>query len=154
MSGFQSLVTAAIWTILDAAEFLDPPLTFGYRRNDGYFSFNAISIYKVYYIDFWIKILERLFMNDQQILIEFFKSFWTLQCLVVTEAHTYLKLQVCLSMYDLLLLSGVKGLWRFPIPYKFRDSFIEIWIKFRFEKKSPPQKRDHPKPGVLQRRSY
>ena len=47
-------------------------------------------------------------MNDQQILIEFFKSFGTLQCLVVTEAHTYLKLQVCLSMYDLLLLSGVK----------------------------------------------
>ena len=49
---FQSLVTGAMWTILDAVEFFDPPLAFTYRRNDGYFSFNAISVYKVYYIDF------------------------------------------------------------------------------------------------------
>ena len=56
-----------MWTILDAAEFLDPPLAFTYRRNDGYFSFNAISVYKVYYTDFWIKILGTRFVNDKQI---------------------------------------------------------------------------------------
>ena len=32
VAGFQSLFTAAIWTILDAAEFLDPPLPFTYRK--------------------------------------------------------------------------------------------------------------------------
>ena len=53
---------------------------------------------------------------------------------MVTKAHTYLKLQVCLSMYDLLLLPGVKGLWRFPASYKFLDNFIEIWIKFTLKK--------------------
>ena len=40
--------------------FLDSPLTFNYRKNNGYFTFNAISVYKVY-IDFQIKILGRLF---------------------------------------------------------------------------------------------
>ena len=64
-----------MWAILDAAEFLDPLLAFTYRRKDGYFSFDAISVYKVYYIDFWTKILETLFVNDRQILIECFKSF-------------------------------------------------------------------------------
>ena len=54
---------------------------------------------------------------------------------MVTEAHTYLKLKVCLSMYDLLLLPDIKGLWRFPSPYEFLDICIEIWIKFRFEEK-------------------
>ena len=56
---------------------------------------------------------------------------------MVTKAHTYLKLQVCLSMYDLLLLPSVKGLWGFPTSYEFLDNFIEIeiWIKFRFEEK-------------------
>ena len=50
---FQVISSAAMWTIVDAAvlEFLDPPLTFSYRRNDGYFTFNAISVYKVY-VDF------------------------------------------------------------------------------------------------------
>ena len=52
VASFQSLVTAVMWTSPDAAEFLDPLLAFTYRRNDGYFSFNAISVYKVYYIDF------------------------------------------------------------------------------------------------------
>ena len=65
-----------MWTILDAAGFLDPPLSFTYRKNDGYFNFNAISVYKVS-IDFLIKILERLFVNDKQILTECFKSFLT-----------------------------------------------------------------------------
>ena len=54
---------------------------------------------------------------------------------MVIEAHTYLMVQVCLSMYDLLLLPGVKGLWHFPAPYKFLDNFIEVWITFRFEEK-------------------
>ena len=62
-----------MWTILDAAEFYDSPLAFTYRRNDGYFSFNAISVYKVCYIDFWIKILGRLFVNDKQILNRMFQ---------------------------------------------------------------------------------
>ena len=53
-----------MWTILDAAGFLDPPLELKYRKNSGYFYFNAISVYKVY-IDFWIKILGRLFVNDK-----------------------------------------------------------------------------------------
>ena len=52
VAGFQPLVTAAMWAILDAAEFLDPLPAFTYRRKDGYFSFDAISVYKVYYIDF------------------------------------------------------------------------------------------------------
>ena len=64
-----------MWAILDAAEFLDPLPAFTYRRKDGYFSFDAISVYKVYYIGFWTKILETLFVNDRQILIECFKSF-------------------------------------------------------------------------------
>ena len=38
-------------------------------------------------------------------------------------------------MYDLLLLPGVKELWYFPAACEFLDIFIEIWIKFRFEKK-------------------
>ena len=67
-----------MWTILGRAVFLDPPLAFTYRRNDGHFSFNAISVYKVYYIDLWIKILGKLFVNDKQILIECFKSLLTL----------------------------------------------------------------------------
>ena len=36
-----------MWAILDAAGFLDPPLAFTYRKNDGYFNFSAISVYKV-----------------------------------------------------------------------------------------------------------
>ena len=40
-----------MWNILDAAEFLDPPLAFTQKKNDGYLNFNAISVYKVY-IDF------------------------------------------------------------------------------------------------------
>ena len=60
-----------MWTILEAAEFLqDSPLTFNYRRNNGYFTFNAISVYEVY-IDFRIKIQGRLFVNDKQILTMF-----------------------------------------------------------------------------------
>ena len=51
VSGFQSLITTAMWTILDAAGFLDPPLGFTYSKNDGYFNFNAFSVYKVF-IDF------------------------------------------------------------------------------------------------------
>ena len=47
IAGFQPLVTAAMWTILDAAGFLDPPLEFKYRKNNGYFDFSAISVYKV-----------------------------------------------------------------------------------------------------------
>ena len=38
-------------------------------------------------------------------------------------------------MYGLLLLPGVKGLWRFPASYKFLDNFIEIWIKFNIKEK-------------------
>ena len=57
--------------------FLDSPLTFNYRRHDGYFTFNAISVQRVY-IDFQIKILGRLFVNDKQILTECFKSSLTL----------------------------------------------------------------------------
>ena len=74
VSGFQTLITTAMRTILDAAGFLDPPLAFICRENDGYFNFNAISVCKVS-IDFWIKIVGRLFVNDQQILTELFKSF-------------------------------------------------------------------------------
>ena len=74
VSGFQTLITTAMRTILDAAGFLDPPLAFICRENDGYFNFNAISVCKVS-IDFWIKIVARLFVNDQQILTELFKSF-------------------------------------------------------------------------------
>ena len=66
-----------MWNILDAAEFLDQPLAYTYRKNDGNFNFNAISVYKVY-IDFWIKLLESLFVNDKQMLTEWFKSFLTL----------------------------------------------------------------------------
>ena len=47
VSGLQSLITNAMRTILDAAGFLDPLLAFTYRKNDGYFNFNAISVYKV-----------------------------------------------------------------------------------------------------------
>ena len=53
-----------MWTIIEAAEFLDSLLTFNYRRNDGYFVFNTTSVDKVY-IDFRIKILGRLFVNDK-----------------------------------------------------------------------------------------
>ena len=66
VSGFQSLITTAMRTILDS------PLAFTYRKNDGYFNFSAISVYKVS-IDFWIKILGRLFVSDKQILTECFK---------------------------------------------------------------------------------
>ena len=64
IAGFQPLATAAMWTILDTAGFLDPPLEFKYRKSNGYFDFSAISVYKVY-IDFRIKILGRLFVNDK-----------------------------------------------------------------------------------------
>ena len=39
VAGFQSLITAAMWTILNVARFLDPPLGFTFRKNDGYFNF-------------------------------------------------------------------------------------------------------------------
>ena len=45
---------------------MDLPLTFTYRKNDGYLNFNAISVYKMY-IDFSIKILERHFLNEANI---------------------------------------------------------------------------------------
>ena len=46
--GFQPLITAAMQTILDAAGFLDdPPLAFTCKKNDGYFNFNPISVFKV-----------------------------------------------------------------------------------------------------------
>ena len=64
IAGFQPLATAAMWTILDAAGFLDPPLEFKYRISNGYFDFSAISVYKVD-TDFWIKTLGRLFVNDK-----------------------------------------------------------------------------------------
>ena len=60
-------MTTEMWAILDAAGFLDPPLAFTFRKNDDYFNFNAISVYKVS-VDFWIKIGGRLFVNDKQIL--------------------------------------------------------------------------------------
>ena len=44
-------------------------------------------------------------------------------------------MQVCLSMYDLLLPPGLKGLRRFTTCYKFLDNFIEIWSKFWFQEK-------------------
>ena len=66
-----------MWTTLDAAGFLDPPLAFTYRKIDGYFNFSAISVYKVS-IDFLIKILRRLFVNDKLILMECFRSFLNL----------------------------------------------------------------------------
>ena len=56
---------------------------------DGNFNFNAISVYKVY-IDFYIKILGKLFSSDKQMLTKCFKSFLTLKGVVVTKAHTYL----------------------------------------------------------------
>ena len=65
-----------MWTILDVAGFLDPSVAFTYRKNDGYLNLNAISVYKVY-VDFWFKILGKLFVNDKQILTECFKSFLT-----------------------------------------------------------------------------
>ena len=34
VAGVQPLVTAAMWTILDAAGFLDPSMAFTYRKND------------------------------------------------------------------------------------------------------------------------
>ena len=64
-----------MWPILNAAGFLNPPLAFTYRKNDGYVNFNAISVYKVY-LDFWVKILGRLFVNAKQTLAECFKSFF------------------------------------------------------------------------------
>ena len=56
VSGFQTLITTAMRSILDAAGFLDPPLAFICRENDGYFNFSAISVCKVS-VDFWIKIV-------------------------------------------------------------------------------------------------
>ena len=47
VKGVQPLVTAAMWTILDAAGFLDPSVAFTYRKNDGYLNLNAISVYEV-----------------------------------------------------------------------------------------------------------
>ena len=105
-----------MWTILDAAEFLDLPLAFTYRKNDGNFDLNAISVYKVY-IDFWIKLVGTLFVNDKQMLTESFKSFLTL---------CSWRLEVCLSMYDLFLAPGLKALRHFPACYKFLDNLIEI----------------------------
>ena len=51
VAGFQPLITTAMRTIRDAAGFLNPLLAFSCRKNDGYFNFKAISVYKVY-IDF------------------------------------------------------------------------------------------------------
>ena len=47
VAGFQPLITTAMWTIQDAAEFL----AFTHRKKDGYFNFNAVSGWKVF-IDF------------------------------------------------------------------------------------------------------
>ena len=69
--------TDAVWIILDTTEFLDSPLAFTYRKNNGNFNFNGIYVYKVY-IDFWIKLLGRLFVNDKKMLTESFKLFLTL----------------------------------------------------------------------------
>ena len=55
VSGFQSLITTAMQTILDAAAFLDSPLAFTYKKNDGYFNFNAISVYKMFPLIFELK---------------------------------------------------------------------------------------------------
>ena len=71
---------------------MDLPLAFTYRKNDGYLNFNAISVYKMY-IDFSIKILERHFLNDKQILTRLFQIILTLEGLVIIKAHTYLKVQ-------------------------------------------------------------
>ena len=53
VAGFRPLITAAMCSIVDAAGFLDPPLAFTYRKNEGYFTLinTAISVHKVY-IDF------------------------------------------------------------------------------------------------------
>ena len=42
--------------------------------------------------------------------------------MMVTKVHTYLNKPVCLSMYDLLLPPGFKGLRRFPL----NDEFLEF----------------------------
>ena len=44
---FVKFQVTTMWTILDAAAFLDPHLAFTYWENDGYFNFSAISVYKV-----------------------------------------------------------------------------------------------------------
>ena len=117
VAGFQSLITS---------EFLDPLLAFTYRKNDGYFNF-------------WMKILERFFVNDKQILTECCESFLTLWDLVITIAHTYLNKptakNLCLSIYDLFSPPGLKGLRCFSACCKFLDNFIEIWIKCRLDEK-------------------
>ena len=114
---FQSLITS---------EFLDPLLAFTYRKNDGYFNF-------------WMKILERFFVNDKQILTECCESFLTLWDLVITIAHTHLNKptakNLCLSIYDLSPPPGLKGLRCFSAWCKFLDNFIEIWIKCRLDEK-------------------
>ena len=100
-----------MWTILDAAEFLDSWILL-WHLTIGETMVTLLSILYKVYIDFSIKILGKLFVNDKQILTMFqiiFNPF-----LVIRRAHAYLKLQVCLSMYDLLLLPGVKGLCCFP----------------------------------------
>ena len=56
-----------MWISLDAAGFLGPPLAFAFRKNEGYFNFNAISVYKVY-IGSSIKKLGRFFVTDKKIL--------------------------------------------------------------------------------------
>ena len=90
VAGFQTLIIAAMWAILNAARFFNQPLAFTYRT---------------VYIDFWIKILERLFVNDKQILTEI------------------------LSIYNLFSPPSLKGLRHFSECYEFLV-FIEIWTKF------------------------
>ena len=100
-----------MWTILDAAEFLDSWIHL-WHLTIGETMVTLLSILYKVYIDFSIKILGKLFVNDKQILTMsqiIFNPF-----LVIRRAHAYLKLQVCLSMYDLLLLQGIKGLCCFP----------------------------------------
>ena len=130
---------------------MDQTLAFTYRKNDGYLNLNAISVYN----DLWIKILERLFVNDKQILTDFFKSVYFLRSGGNKSSHILKKacswkLQVCLSMYELLLPPGLKKLRRFPAYFKFLDIFIEIWIKSGFDAK----RKGIPIPGVLPKRLH
>ena len=50
VTGFQTLINAAMCSILNAARFLDSPMTFTYKKNNGYFALiiNAISVRKVH----------------------------------------------------------------------------------------------------------
>ena len=115
-----------MWTILDAAAFLDPHLAFTYKENDSYFNFQCYFCLQSFH----------LFLNENT--REPFCEWWANISGMFSIIFNRLKSGGCKSFIHTLIILQLKVVGFFKYVGHFfttRHNFTEIWIKFGFERK-------------------